>query len=479
MSAVALSSRTSPVSSDAFSTGGQGTHAPPVLPPAPRNVDATGLPHLLLADLVMKVMLQHGLQHLQDLAQHLKLTPGVIDEVLQPLRREALVETRRRGATDGDVTFDLTLQGRARAGDALTRSQYSGPAPVPLDAYLVQVQLQSLGASPIVESALDRALSGVVLGADVREQLGAALNSHRAVMLYGPPGAGKSYLCHKLASVMSGNVAIPHAIEVSGEIIRMFDPLVHHPVPIMRDSVTAHNAPLDVRGRTDDRWVLCKRPVVITGGELTLEMLDLVYDARAGYYQAPPHFKANNGLFLVDDLGRQLVTPRQLLNRWIVPMDARYDYLMLRNGNKFRIPFDTALFFSTNMAPSDVADEAFLRRIGYKIFVGELTLDNYRRIFDDVCLEYGVSVDQKAFDLLIDVHHHRDNRPLLACYPRDLVRQVVDFAAYHNRKPELTPAMLDWAWHNYFATRTHHVTTQSMNAMSSHSPAVAATGGSV
>ncbi len=367
----------------------------PVVPPAPRSLDATGLPQLLLADLVMKVMLQHGLQHLQDLAQHLKLTPSVVDEVLQPLRREALVETRRRGTNDGDVTFDLTQQGRARAGDALTRSQYSGPAPVPLSAYLVQVQMQSLGAAPITEGALDQALHGVVLRSDVREQLGAALNSRRAVMLYGPPGAGKSYLCHKLAGVMSGHVAVPHAIEVGGEIIRMFDPLVHHPVAYPR-----HGAPPTrwmFGHASDDRWMLCRRPVVITGGELTLDMLDLVYDARAGYYQAPPHFKANNGLFLVDDLGRQLVTPRQLLNRWIVPMESRYDFLMLRNGNKFRIPFDTSLFFSTNMAPSEVADEAFLRRIGYKIYIGDLPLDSYRQIFDDVCTEYSVKVDSKGF----------------------------------------------------------------------------------
>lgn len=445
------------------------------IPPAPRSVDGTGLPPLLLAELVLKVMLQHGLQHLQHLAHHLKVSPTVVDEVLQPLRREALVETRRRGATDGDVTFDLTLQGHARAADALTRSQYSGPAPVPLDAYLIQVQLQSVGTTSISEAALSQALKGVVLRDEVHEQLGAALNSRRAVMLYGPPGAGKSYLCHKLAGVMSGNVAIPHAIEVSGEIIRMFDPLVHLPV----GSIQQNASTIDVRNRSDDRWVLCKRPVVITGGELTLEMLDLVYDARAGYYQAPPHFKANNGLFLVDDLGRQLVTPRQLLNRWIVPMETRHDYLMLRNGNKFRIPFDTALFFSTNMAPADVADEAFLRRIGYKIFVGELPLESYRRIFDDVCVEYGVSVDEKSFDALINVHHHRDKRPLLACYPRDLVRQVVDFSVYHGRKPELTPAMLDWAWHNYFATRTSSVTTQSMNTLSTTQTSMGASAGAM
>jgi DNA-binding MarR family transcriptional regulator len=423
-----------------------------LVPPAPSTVDGTGLTRLALSDHVMKAMLQHGLQHLQDLAAHTKLPPSVIDEVLQPLRREALVETRRRGATDGDISYDLTQLGRARAGEALTRCQYTGPAPVPLDAYIVQTQLQSVANMRVSEAALDAALSGVVLRDDVREQLGAALNSRRAVMLYGPPGAGKSYLCHKIAAVMHGPVAIPHAIDVGGEIIRVFDPLVHRPLGGERAAST-HSA-LDMRAREDQRWVVCARPVVITGGELTLEMLDLVYDARAGYYQAPPHVKANNGLYLVDDLGRQLVTPRQLLNRWIVPMEMRHDYLMLRNGNKFKLPFDTALFFSTNLAPTDVADEAFLRRIGYKILIGEMPLDRYRRIFDEVCVELGVKANASAFDSLIQNYHEREHKPRLACYPRDLVRQVVDHAAYHGQVAELSPAMLDWAWHNYFASRT-------------------------
>lgn len=420
-----------------------------LLPPAARTVEATGLSRLSLSELVLKVMQQHGVQHLQDLAQHLKLTPSVLDDVLQPMRKEALVETRRRGATDGDVLYDLTQQGRARAADALTRSQYSGPAPVTLDAYLVQTQLQSISTAPVTEAALERVLRGVVLRPDVREQLGAALNSRRAVMLYGAPGAGKTYLCQKLAAVMGGSVAIPHAIDVGGEIIRIYDPLVH------KLAVTARPRTdnLDLHGRDDARWLICERPVVVTGGELTLEMLDLVYDHRSGYYQAPPHFKANNGLFLVDDLGRQLVTPRQLLNRWIVPMESRFDYLTLRNGNKFRIPFDTALFFSTNLAPSEVADEAFLRRIGYKIHVGELPLDSYRQVFADVCAEYGVKADATIFDTLIQRYHQPQRRPLLACYPRDLVRQVLDHATYHGRPAELTPDMLDWAWHNYFATR--------------------------
>jgi DNA-binding MarR family transcriptional regulator len=420
-----------------------------LLPPAARSVEATGLSRLSLSELVLKVMQQHSLQHLQDLAHHLKLTPSVLEDVLQPMRKEALVETRRRGATDGDVLYDLTQQGRSRAADALTRSQYSGPAPVTLDAYLVQTQLQSISTAPITEASLNRALQGVVLRADVREQLGAALNSRRAVMLYGAPGAGKTYLCQKLAAVMGGSIAIPHAIDVGGEVIRIYDPLVHK----LAVTVRPRTDNLDLHGRDDARWLVCERPVVVTGGELTLEMLDLVYDHRSGYYQAPPHFKANNGLFLVDDLGRQLVTPRQLLNRWIVPMESRFDYLTLRNGNKFRIPFDTALFFSTNLAPTDVADEAFLRRIGYKIHVGELPLDQYRQVFSDVCAEYGVTTDSGTFDSLIHQYHLPQGRPLLACYPRDLVRQVLDHATYHGRKAELTPDMLDWAWHNYFASR--------------------------
>jgi DNA-binding MarR family transcriptional regulator len=420
-----------------------------LLPPAARTVEATGLSRLSLSELVLKVMQQHGLQHLQDLAHHLKLTPSVIEDVLRPMRREALVETRRRGATDGDVLYDLTQQGRARAADALTRSQYSGPAPVTLDAYLVQTQLQSISTAPITEPSLNRALQGVVLRADVREQLGAALNSRRAVMLYGAPGAGKTFLCQKLAAVMGGSIAIPHAIDVGGEVIRIYDPLVHKLAVTTRPRTDN----LDLHGRDDARWLVCERPVVVTGGELTLEMLDLVYDHRSGYYQAPPHFKANNGLFLVDDLGRQLVTPRQLLNRWIVPMESRFDYLTLRNGNKFRIPFDTTLFFSTNLAPTDVADEAFLRRIGYKIHVGELPLDQYRQVFSDVCTEYGITTDIGTFDSLIQQYHLPQGRPLLACYPRDLVRQVLDHAIYHGRKAELTPDMLDWAWHNYFASR--------------------------
>jgi hypothetical protein len=235
---------------------------------------------------------------------------------------------------------------------------------------------------------------------------------------------------------------------VGGEIIRLYDPLVHRPARATEGPILS----IDNRQRSDTRWVLCERPVVVTGGELTLEMLDLVFDPRAGYYQAPPHFKANNGLFLVDDLGRQLITPRQLLNRWLLPMEQRHDYLMLRNGAKFRIPFDTQLFFSTNLPPDEVADDAFMRRIGYKIHVGPVELDDYHRITREACEVYKVHYTDAAFDHLVQHYHVRLAQPLLACYPRDLVSQIADYAAYLGQAPEMSVATLDWAWHNYFAS---------------------------
>lgn len=422
-----------------------------VLPAAPRTPADTGLPQQLLAELLLKVMHQHGLTHVQELAAHLKLPVAVLEALFTQLRRDTLVEVRRRGALDGDVIYDLTQAGRARAAEALTRNLYCGPAPVSLEEYAARVQAQSVGRMGVTQAHLQQVLADVVVRDDVRDQFGAAMNSRRAIMVYGPAGSGKTYLCEQMARLLTGHVAIPHAIDVGGEIIRFFDPLLHKPVAGRSAAPTS----LDVRQRSDERWVLCERPVVVTGGELTLEMLDLVFDPRAGFYHAPPHFKANNGLFLVDDLGRQLVTPRQLLNRWVIPMEHRHDYLMLRNGSKFRIPFDTLLFFSSNLRPAEIADEAFLRRIGYKIFVGEVALDAYRRIMREVCAEFAVPYADDAFERLIVEYHCRHGRPLLACTPRDLISQIADYAAYCGATPSLAPELLDWAWHNHFASRDH------------------------
>ena len=304
---------------------------------------------------------------------------------------------RRRGADRRRRDYDLTQAGRTRAADALARNLYSGPAPVPLGAYIAQVQRAERGRHGRDQSELQQALRGVVIRPEMRDQLGAAMNSDRAIMLYGPPGSGKTYLCEQMPRLLSGDVAVPHAIRWAAKSSACSIPLVHRPC-------AKHDGPhlaLDNRHRTDRALGAVRASLVISGGELTLEMLDLVFDPRAGYYQAPPHFKANNGLFLVDDLGRQMVTPRQLMNRWIVPMERRHDYLMLRNGSKFRIPFDMMLVFSTNLTPAEVADDAFLRRIGYKIFVGELPLDEYRQILREVCEQRDVAYSDEAFDLFV------------------------------------------------------------------------------
>ena len=426
----------------------QRAHPPAELPAAPRQPQDTGLPLLLLAELLLKVMHQHGLQRLHDLSQHLKLAPALLEDLFVHLRKEALAEVRLRGALDGDVTYDLTQAGHARANDALARNLYSGPAPVPIAQYTARVLAQSVAGMSVTRQRLEQVLADVAIRPELRDQLGAAMNSRRAIMLYGPPGAGKTYLCEQMARLLTGDIAIPHAVEVGGEIIRVFDPLVHRPV----NAVEGPRLSLDNRQRADARWVLCERPVVVTGGELTLEMLDLVFDPRAGYYQAPPHFKANNGLFLVDDLGRQLITPRQLLNRWLVPMEQRHDYLMLRTGAKFQIPFDTLLFFSTNLQPDEVADDAFLRRISYKLYVGAVEVEDYRRITRAACEACQVHYTDAAFEHLVAHYHTRLGRPLLACYPRDLVNQIADYAAYLGREPALNANTLGWAWHNYFAS---------------------------
>ncbi|HJV62337.1 MAG TPA: ATP-binding protein [Albitalea sp.] len=417
------------------------------LPRAPQAPAATGLPETFLVELVAKAMFEYGLTRLTELTQHLALSGAVIDAVCQFMRREGLIEVTRRGQTEADVQYELSGAGSARAIEWLTRNRYAGPAPVTLEAYTRVVQAQAITQRRVTVQQVRTAFADLVIPDGLADLLGTAVNSGRPLLLYGPPGAGKTYLAGHLQRLLTGPVAIPYAIAVHGEVIRVFDEHWHHPAAARETGP----AQLDNAARPDPRWVLCERPLVVSGGELTLQMLDLAFDERAGYYEAPPHFKANNGLFIVDDLGRQVVTPRELMNRWIVPMDRREDYLMLRSGGKFKIPFDMVLVFCSNLRPSELEDMAFLRRIGHKVHVGPLAVGEYREIFKRVCVAEGIAFDEASFQGLLRDYHATRGQPLLACYPRDLLQLIASRAAYLGVTPQLSPALIDWAWNVYFA----------------------------
>lgn len=418
------------------------------LPPQPQRLEDTGLHMSFLVELLAKILYVRGGLRLPELAAHVKLPPGVLDPLLTFMRAERLCDMARHGETDGTMAYTLTDLGRARAQDSLGRSQYAGAAPVSLDAYTKQLARQSVREMGVTRERLQQAFTGIVIKQDVLSQVGAAMNSGRAIMVYGPAGSGKTYLSERLVDLLSGEVGIPYAIEVGNEVIQVFDPVVHERAPLDE----GRRSVLD-RGRGHDaRWVPCRRPVVMTGAELTLAMVDLQFDAKARFYQAPPQVKANNGLFILDDLGRQLVSPQQLMNRWIVPLDRHFDYFALHTGQKFRLPFDVIVVFSSNLPPSKLADDAFLRRLGYKIYVGPLPEADYRRIFRQVCEVSGIAYSEQGYAYLLGELHAKSEKPLLACLPRDILCQLRDYARFNGLEPQLSPELLGWAWNNYFAS---------------------------
>lgn len=427
------------------------SHSPDALPRAPQSIEDTGLSATFLIELVAKTMFQLGLNRLVELSQSLALPGTVVEALCQFMRREAILEIIRRGQNEADLQFELTASGRARAADWLARSQYVGPAPVPLDAYLERVRAQASSALRVTEAQVRAAFAGLVVPHELQDQLGIAINSGRPMLLHGPAGSGKTYLAERMQRLLTGTIAVPHAIAVHGEVIRVFDAHWHRPVAVA-EAPGLPGIGIDSRRRADARWTLCHRPCVMAGGELTLEMLDLSFDARDGYYEAPPHFKANNGLFIVDDLGRQVVSPRALMNRWIVPMERNEDYLMLRSGGKFAIPFNMVLVFCSNLSPQDLEDAAFLRRMGQKVPVGALCEADYRRVFDAVCRASGMADTDRGFAQLLQLHRADAGRPLLACYPRDLINLATSRATYLGIEAQPAGDLLDWAWHVYFGT---------------------------
>ena len=426
---------------------------------APRTVEETGLPFLFLVELLVKVLFQRGQLHLPELASYVKLSLVVIDPVISFMRQEKMCEVTRRGAsgTDADIHYQLTDSGRQRALECLARNAYAGPCPVPLAAYNAQVAAQSVASMHVTRADVQANFDGIAVNARVLDQLGSAMNSGRAIFIHGAAGSGKTYLAERLSGLLQGSIAVPYAIMVDGEVVPFYDPVLHVPA----GQAQQVNAGIEKTVQLDARWVRgVRRPAVLTGGELTLDMLDLRFDSVTRLYRAPPHLKANNGIFIIDDLGRQRCSPLELMNRWIVPMDRAIDFLSLHNGYTFQVPFDVVVVFSSNFLPERLSDAAFLRRLGYKIEVPALNESEYEQVFAQTCAQYGVKFDAQAFRYLLHQLHYRCNVALLACYPRDLIRQVRDLARYEGTAMVLSETVMEWAWNNYFAGASQRVGTE-------------------
>lgn len=413
----------------------------PGLIPVPASLAATGVSPGLLTDLALRLILRDAQASTDSLARRMALPPALVEPLLAELRLNRALTVRRRGDFDGDISYELTDGGRLRAEQAMSRCQYVGPAPVSLDAYRQQVMLQAAQA-PVTRERLAECLADMVVAPMLVSQLGAATNAGQPIYLFGPAGSGKSYLAEHLAGLMTGLIEIPYAIEVEGEIVQVFDPIVHRAVA---------RGP-HANARSDARWVSCRRPVVRVGGEFSVAMMDLAFDPQTRFYKAPIQVKANNGLLIVDDLGRQREPVEALLNRWIVPLERRIDCLRLANGVGFEVPFLQKTVFSSNLTPAQLGDPAFLRRLGYKLPVTSLPERDYLRVLQMACREFGVTCSSDGALHLIRTLHARSGIPTMAAYPRNLVAKIADRAAFENVTPVLSPELIDWAWQVEFAS---------------------------
>ncbi len=411
--------------------------------PRPRNVTETGLSEGLLVDLVAKHLFDGGVLTIVALTRRLALSGVIIEEVLAFLRKEGKIEVRGRTTEGTSLRYALTDRGRAAAMEALMRSGYIGPAPVPLAQYTAVVHAQSVRELRISRAQMREAFADVVLDEKILDQLGPSLNSGKALFIYGHAGTGKTYIAQRLARLLDDSALVPHAIAVGETIIQLFDPTLHRPIEVDGPGLMLEEG-------HDPRFVLCRRPVVVTGGELGTEMLEIQYDPALRQYRAPLQLKATNGMFILDDLGRQRAEPAAVLNRWIVPMEEGRDYLTLGTGQHFTVSFDLLLVFSTNIHPLQLADDAFLRRIGYKVHFQPLPADAYLAIWRQVCAERGLPDDDALCRYVIDELHIPGGIPLLPCHPRDLIGIALDRADYLDSGTRLTPETLSWAWRTYF-----------------------------
>lgn len=403
----------------------------------PRTAFETGIRKSVLEGLALKILYLTGPLSLFDLSRQIRLSLEVVEEIFERLRSEQLCSVT--GLVGNVPNIAITTQGRARALELLSMNQYAGAAPVSMESYTQQVRLQSVHNVEVHQPEVEKAFSHLVMDSKTLRQLGTALNSGSSIFLYGPTGTGKTTIAETLSRVVGEDkVWIPHAVEVDGQIITVYDPLVHK---------RAEKAPLG-----DARWVLCQRPAVMAGGELTIEMLEMQFSPVTKFYSGPLQMKANNGLLIIDDFGRQRVKPEAFLNRWVVPLDRRIDFMTLTGGKTIEVPFEVMVVFSSNMNPSDLLEDAFLRRVQTKIKVDAVSDDQFCEIFRRVAGEQGLECDPAIVYNLARFIREKVKEPLRPCYPKDIVNQIAWEAKYEGKKPNLDPGAISRAVEAYFMT---------------------------
>jgi len=419
--------------------------AQPTPPPPPASIAESGLNPEVLAQLLLKTLLG-GEASGSGLAERLKVPYSLLDALVQHARIEKLVEVRgTSGVGSAGYRYILTDLGRDRANQYMDVCRYVGPAPVPLSQYNAYVRACMAAKGPVDADRLMTGFEHLIVSRTMLDQLGPAVNSGKALFLYGKPGNGKTVVAEGIGRALGTDMYVPHALDVDGQVITMYDPVNH-----TRSVSAAETVSVIANTTLDQRWEKIRRPVVVVGGELTLEMLDLSFNPISKFYEAPIQMKANGGVFVVDDFGRQRIPPRDLLNRWIVPLESRVDFLTLHTGRKFEIPFNVFIIFATNLKPESLADEAFLRRIPYKILAKNPTLDEYCRIFEMNCKKRGLAFDPVMIEYLQRRYYQPRNLQMRACHPRDLVEQVVDICRYQHKPMAITRELLDMACGSYF-----------------------------
>ena len=429
-------------------------------PPVPKSAEETGLETNFLLNCLLRTMYISALQTIPELSEQIKLTRAVIEELLAFAKKEALVEIRGPSEKNLNIMrYALTNAGKERASEALRRCEYIGPVPIPLELFQTQVQKQTITNEVIGIEKLQKALSHLVLSEEIVRKLGPAANSGRAVLIYGSAGNGKTSIAEAIVNAFEQPVYIPYCIEADGQIIKIYDPSVHLPFPVSADTDGYSNPIFLPHLEHDPRWVRCRRPYIITGGELTLEMLDLEFDVHSKYYEAPLQMKAIGGIFVIDDFGRQRVRPHELLNRWIFPLERKVDYLTLHTGKKFALLFDQLVIFATNFPPQELMDPAQLRRVHYKMKIDPPTEAEYREIFQRICDSYGLDFTEEMMNYLLHSFYLKHKVPFAGFHPKFIAEHVIAACNYLGTTPQITQELLTDSLENMVIV-TGHVATQ-------------------